>query len=168
MGMSIDVRLKKSVTPKFPDRCVVCGQPGPDASVTVSTHAIGWWTWLLWIHGTRFSINFLACTHCAGSLRRQLWLRWLVTFALIVAAVLLLFPLLSEFRGAARRWLAMGGVIVALSPWFLWQVFFPPPVDLTAYTDEVDYEFRDQDYAEEFAALNGTVTDAASMHEPGE
>jgi hypothetical protein len=31
---------------------------------------------------------------------------------------------------------------------------FPPPVDLTAYFDTVLYEFRDQEYAEEFAELN--------------
>jgi hypothetical protein len=39
-------------------------------------------------------------------------------------------------------------------PWFAWELVFPPPFDLTVYSDTIDYEFRDQDYAEEFADLN--------------
>ena len=32
--------------------------------------------------------------------------------------------------------------------------YLPAPIDLTAYSDTVDYEFRDADYAQEFAELN--------------
>ncbi|MBL8794316.1 MAG: hypothetical protein JNM56_10460 [Planctomycetia bacterium] len=48
---------------------------------------------------------------------------------------------------------------MAVSPWFLWQLFFPPPLDLTVYTDTVDYEFKDEEYAAEFAALNAPRID---------
>jgi hypothetical protein len=39
-------------------------------------------------------------------------------------------------------------------PYFLWETLFPRPVDLTAFAETVDYEFLDESYALEFAALN--------------
>jgi hypothetical protein len=67
---------------------------------------------------------------------------------------------LGSLHGLARRWLAIGIAIVVMAPWFVWQAVFPPPIELTAYSETVDYEFRDRAYAEEFAALNGAKTDA--------
>ena len=34
---------------------------------------------------------------------------------------------------------------------------FAAPIDITAYSDSVNYEFRDEDYADEFLALNEHV-----------
>ena len=48
----------------------------------------------------------------------------------------------------------MGFVIVCLAPYILWETYFPPSIDITAYSESVDYEFRDSDYAYSFAALN--------------
>lgn len=42
-------------------------------------------------------------------------------------------------------------------PWVVWQTFMPAVVDLTAYDDTIDYEFRDRAYANEFLQLNGDV-----------
>jgi hypothetical protein len=66
-----------------------------------------------------------------------------------VAASLLLW-----YRGPFKRWIAMGIALACMLPYFLWEVIAPRPIDLTAYTETVDYEFRDAEYAEEFAALN--------------
>jgi len=38
-------------------------------------------------------------------------------------------------------------------------------VDLTAFSDSVDYEFRDPAYAREFAALNGAKVEVAEADE---
>jgi hypothetical protein len=47
-------------------------------------------------------------------------------------------------------------LIVAMStlPLILWNVFRPPPFDVTAFVESVDYDFRDSLYATEFAKLN--------------
>src|SRR5271166_1793577 len=96
MGLSVDVRLPKSQAPRFPDKCVVCGQENPDASVKVSTRAIGWWTWVFWTHGSKFTVAVPACSGCGTRLRRQRLFRWLTTCALIVAAMVVIFPLLED------------------------------------------------------------------------
>ncbi len=53
-----------------------------------------------------------------------------------------------------RKWVAMGAILLCLSPYFLWATFFPPAIDFTAYSSSIDYEFKNADYAYEFAELN--------------
>lgn len=65
-------------------------------------------------------------------------------------------------------WLMMGTALVCLLPWYLWEIFFPPPFDMTAYADSVDYEFRDAEYAEEFALLNKAAGEAEQLSSDGE
>lgn len=43
---------------------------------------------------------------------------------------------------------------VCLIPQFVYEAFFPQPFNITAYSESVDYEFRDEDSAIEFANLN--------------
>jgi len=160
VGLSIDVRLPKNQAPKFPARCVVCGQEKPDGTVRVSTRAIGWWTWTLWAPGRKFAVDVPACSWCGARLRRQHWFRWLTMLALAAAAILTIAPFFDDVPRAFRRWVVVGAVLVVLLPGFVWQLIFPPPIDLTAFSDSVDYEFRDRAYAEEFAALNNATTDA--------
>jgi len=57
-----------------------------------------------------------------------------------------------------KPWLALGIALVCMLPCFSWEVFSPRPIDLTAFRETVDYEFRDARYAEEFAALNQAPT----------
>ena len=48
----------------------------------------------------------------------------------------------------------MGLGLVCLAPYLLFRVFFPHSFDVTAYSASVDYEFRDEELASEFAMLN--------------
>tara|TARA_R110002073_G_scaffold36582_10_gene106513 strand:- start:4467 stop:4736 length:270 start_codon:yes stop_codon:yes gene_type:complete len=79
-------------------------------------------------------------------------------FTLVFAALFMAFlwPHLDDFVARSlRKWVAMGLILVCLAPYFFWETFYPPAIDITAYTDSVDYEFRDADFAYEFASLNG-------------
>ncbi len=53
-----------------------------------------------------------------------------------------------------RKWVAVAMMIVCVSPWFIWELLFPPSIDITAYSKSVDYEFKDPEYADEFVELN--------------
>ena len=64
--------------------------------------------------------------------------------------------LLAGFSGPWKRWALVGIALVCVLPWILWESAFPPAFDMTAYTNTVDYEFRDAAYADEFASLNGS------------
>jgi hypothetical protein len=71
-----------------------------------------------------------------------------------VAGLLVARELLGSYEGPLRKWIAVGIALLCMTPLLLWQLFFPPPLDLTATSSTVEYEFRDRDYAAEFARLN--------------
>ena len=67
----------------------------------------------------------------------------------------------AAFRGPLKKWLAMGVALACLIPWFAWETFSPRPIDLTAYSDTVDYEFRDEEYADEYGACRQYLPEEA-------
>ncbi|MCE9561291.1 MAG: hypothetical protein K8U57_04485 [Planctomycetes bacterium] len=154
MPVSTDVKLPKSHPPIFPDRCVACRAKSPGSIYRAGTNAIGWWTWVFMAFGRRHTVEVPACKPCRGQMGRQRWLQLSVNVVVIAVGVVLAGSLLEWYQGPFKRWLTLGVVLVCLLPVFLWEIFFPRPFDMTAFSDEVDYEFRDADYAAEFATLN--------------
>ena len=154
MPLCTDIRLPNTLEPIFPDRCVACGVPSPGSSLRVGTNAIGWWTIAFWTFGQRFSVDVPACEICSRRMIRQRWLRLIVSGIFILAGLGLAIYLLGSFRGPLKRWLAMGVALACLIPYFAWETLSPRPIDLTAYSDAIDYEFRDEEYADEFLSLN--------------
>lgn len=156
MALSYDVRLPKARPPIFPDRCVACGREEPGAFIKVTTHAIGWWTVAFLHPGRSFSTSAPACPPCKRRLRRQRWTRIAVLALWAVPAVMFAAHLVGSYGGPFRKWIGVGVGLLFLLPILLWEALHAPAIDLTAYSDEVDYEFADPAYAEEFAELNGT------------
>ncbi|MFK7818247.1 MAG: hypothetical protein AB8G99_05995 [Planctomycetaceae bacterium] len=77
------------------------------------------------------------------------------------AAVFFIWPHLENVVARPfKRWVMLGLGVVCLLPQILAEMYFPPAIDITAYSDKVEYEFSDRDYAVEFACLN---EDAAFM-----
>jgi hypothetical protein len=161
MPLSTDIRLPKTSKPIFPDRCVACGVPGPGGSLRIGTNAIGWWTIAFWTFGRRFSVDVPACETCRRRMLWQRWLRRIVCGIFIAAGSGLAIHLLGSPRGPLKRWPAMGVALACLLPYFAWETLSPRPIDLTAHSDTVDYELRDEEYADEFLALNQRAADEA-------
>ena len=159
MPVSTDVNLPKSLAPVFPNRCVACGADQPESTYRTGTSAIGWWTLAFWSFGPRFTAEVPACTTCRVRMRNLRWLQLAVNIVFAFAGVGAAFYLLQWYQGPFKRWLVLGIALIALMPVILWETFFPRPFAMTAYAKTVDYEFRDGDYAYEFAALNRTDTE---------
>jgi hypothetical protein len=155
MPMSTDVSLPKGVEPTFPDRCVACGAEHPDGFYRAATHAIGWWTLAFWHFGPRFSVNVPSCHNCRGLIRRQKWIRLAVNAVFILIGVSVGYSALRWYHGPLKKWMVLVVALVCVLPVIFWELLFPGPIELTAYSATVDYEFRDSAYAHEFAALNG-------------
>jgi hypothetical protein len=154
MALSTDVTLPRTHTPVFPDRCVACGMPCPEGFVRVATHSIGWWTIVFWTHGARFSVEVPACEPCRRQMIRQRWIRSAADVAFAAVGVGIAIYVLGSLRNPLRRWLGLGIALLCMLPWIVWEFVFPRPIDLTSYAHTVAYEFRDEDYAQEFAELN--------------
>ena len=52
------------------------------------------------------------------------------------------------------KWAVLGGGLLAMTPWAIWQVIFPLPFDMSVAEDEVTYEFADEADARDFFVLN--------------
>lgn len=155
MPLSTDVNLPRNHTARFPSSCVRCGNDPANRTVRLWTHTIGWWTWVLWMIGRGFTTRVPACAGCSWRIRFQRVGGLLLTLAVAVAFLFFVWPYLEDFIARPiRRWVSMGLILVCLAPYIFWEMFFPPSIDITAYSKSVDYEFRDPDYAYEFAALN--------------
>jgi hypothetical protein len=105
--------------------------------------------------GSWFSTRPPACPRCAIRIRFQRIGSLLLTLAIAAVILFFVWPHSDDFVARpVRKWAAMGLLIVCLSPYFLWEFFFPPSIDITAYRNSIDYEFRNKAYAFEFARLN--------------
>ena len=155
MPLSTDVNLPRNHVARYPDRCVRCEAPSEGKTLRLWTHTVGWWTVVLWIFGRGFSTRVPACHSCSWKIRAQRLGGLLLT---IMIAALFLFFVWPYLEGAVapslRKWVAMGLILICLAPLFIREVLWPPAICITAFKDSVDYEFRDGDYAEEFAELN--------------
>jgi hypothetical protein len=152
MPRSISCKLPKEFVPVFPDRCVVCLKEQPGATARVvgkgpSRSPIRGW----------FSVVVPACPACGSRLRWQAAFRFLRT--ILVAGISMggaawLFYKWG-FRNAALGGMSVGVAAIALLGLVIWEMFHPPQFKIDVGLANVDYEFRDRQYAEEFAALNG-------------
>jgi hypothetical protein len=159
VAKSVDVSLPRSHQARFPDRCVVCGADKPGSHVRIITGTIGWWTWLLWWWGTPFVAKAPSCTWCAWRLHGLRILSLVVTVAICVLALWLIWPHLKDLvPRPIQKWAALALGLICLLPQCAFEIYFARPFDVTAYRDSVDYEFTSRDYALEFAVENLDAT----------
>ena len=155
MPLSTEVNLPRSHHARYPPRCVRCGADPQRRTVLIWTHTIGWWTAVFWIFGWGFSTRPPACASCAWQIRLQRVGGLLLTLLVTGLFLTFIWPLLDGFvPRLVRNWVALVLVLACLTPYFLWEVFFPPAIDITAYRKSVDYQFKDAIYAYDFAELN--------------
>lgn len=162
MPLSTDIRLPKLQEPIFPDKCVVCHAESPGNTVKVSNSSFSWWTLLIWWYGHRHSVRVPACRVCAFQLQVRRWGAYFVAIALTLVVVFFVSPWLTPIVvKPLRRWVLMIAVLICLLPFFIWEILFPPAFEITANKDSVDFEFRDENYADQFLELNSADEDSA-------
>ena len=155
MPLSTDVNLPRNHIALYPSRCVRCGDDPAGTTIRLWTHTLGWWTWALWMFGRGFTTNVPACAGCCWRIRFQRVGRVIVTLAIAAGFMFFVWPYVDDLVARPiRKWVAMALILVCMAPHILWEILFPPSIDITAYSESVDYEFRDREYAYEFAALN--------------
>lgn len=155
MPMSVDVNLPKDHTPRFPDRCVVCGEEKPDSTVKIKTDSSGWWSMFFWWMWRRHATEAPACKECGRSLHRQRFGMTLMTAAVVGLVLFCVFPMFEDMIPRAfRKYAFVGVVILCLLPQIIYRVANPLPFYTTAYRKSVDYEFRERLMAFQFANMN--------------
>ena len=155
MALSTDVRLHRDRGPVFPDRCVACGRGQPDASFRIRRRPTRWLSVLTALPGgRRTEVHAPACAPCVARMTSRRVVSLVVTILLVTLGVFLALGALGSYDGPFKKPLGIGGALLALVPWILVEVLWPPVFDITVFRDTVDYEFADADYADEFEAMN--------------
>lgn len=155
MAQSTDINLPRKHKARFPDRCVVCNCESPPSKSRVITGSQGWWTWVTWWWGMPFTVKVPTCHGCGWRFQARRLVGVLITCAVIAAVLVWGWPLMQDVvPKGLKRWTVLGLAIVCLLPFILFEIFFAPAFQITAYSGSVDYEFADWDYAYDFALLN--------------
>jgi hypothetical protein len=152
---TIDVNLPRKHKPTFPNRCVICCAQEPSAQLKLCTGTIGWWTWLLLPFEKPFTVVAPACPGCKWRLHLARFASLVVTICLAWLALSIVWPKVADFvPRAARKWAMAGLALLGVLPQLIYELYFPKPFDITAYTESVDYEFGDHELAVDFAMIN--------------
>ena len=155
MPLSTDVKLPRDHAARFPTKCVECGEDPATSTVRLWTHTLGWWSWVLAAFGSGVTVTAPACVECGWRIRIQRIGGVLVTAIIALAFLFLIWPYVEDLVARPiRKWVALGLCLICLAPYIAWEIFFPPSFEITAYAKSIDYEFRDEEYAMEFAELN--------------
>lgn len=164
MPLSTDVTLPIDHRPEWPSRCVRCGQDEPTDVFRFRASRVGFdqLITLNFAIGSRPTIEAPACPDCAKALRRarrlRLFLIWPAYIILGIAVLYTLDKLGWIPHGPYRKWIMTGIVLLAVFPFMIWEGSHPAIVGATARHKKLDYEFRDPEYAENFAELNDAET----------
>ena len=151
-------RLSRWLTPKFPDRCVLCGADSPGHAARFFADGqygpLFFHLFLSFDDGKK-SITAPACPGCALASRiGGLW-RFAVAATFGTLAAWLLFWVVPPAR-AFDELKILSVVLAAIMPILAWNRLFPPKFILAADNDAGDFHFHfcDASYAAAFDALN--------------
>ena len=155
--MRHDVSVSRSLPPKFPDRCVLCGTQSPGGKVRFSAGAnYGAFFFITWFGKGKKSIEAPACGSCAVSATSRNLMRF--GFSAIAAALAgwFLFWVMGKGGRGLIKIKALGVFFAAVIPAVILDWLFPPKFSVTF--DEENHRavchFTDAAYAAEFDALN--------------
>lgn len=96
-----------------------------------------------------------ACKWCRWLLQQRRASSWLLFFMLVGIGIWFVLPLIDQIDPRWLRKLTFFGMLVVCAiPTILTEIFIPQSFDISVFEDSVDYEFRDPEYAYEFAELN--------------
>lgn len=164
---STNVNLLKHQLPIFPDRCVVCDVERPGRTMKLSDRTLTLWSLLFWRGGKKVVIHVPACRWCGWRLRLRYLLEFVFALTVFATLAIWVYPLIPHW---GFRWLrtimAMVVFFVALIPFAIVRLYFPPAFEFDADPDEIEYQFRSARYAEEFRDLNHTWQSIVRRYNP--
>lgn len=150
------VKLPRSQEPTFPDRCIVCGREHPGTFTRVSNREASWLGLIIWFSGKKVTVHVPACRWCGRRLHAHQWLNVALTLIVATAISFGLRPYVVPWLPirSVRSIVMMGLFVLGTIPTLVLWRFFPPAFELLVDSDEIDYEFKDSRYAEDFVELN--------------
>lgn len=158
------VSLAKSHRPRYPDCCAVCSVAAPGDSIRLDAYATKWslFRWAAmgaFLPGPRSSVEVPVCGHCRRRIRRRIWLGRFVLAANGAIALAVTYWLFGWHEGFAKKRLWILGVLLLTMPAIMFELWFPLPLSLSVESGALEYSFENEEFADEFEALNAIPDD---------
>ena len=155
MPLSTDVKLPRAQRPIFPDRCVCSGENGPGEIVQFKIDSLSWSSTRA---ASQDGVISVVSVPVKQAYKRKIRLQRKLGFVLygvygIVGAVIAMNA--GDWLGRdLSRLQTILAVALGLSPVIAFQIFMPPAFAVRASGNEIIYEFKSSEYANEFEKLN--------------
>jgi len=163
--MTYDVKLPIQQVPRYSNRCVACERPNPGTNAevmvvvsvrshTISSELVGSLVFgsSNGSHNRHIKLNPPACSNCCSSINRAGFLAVVCQYAFpLLGVVAFCFGLVYGYS-----MLGVAGLIAGVLWPAIWSVVRPPALSVTAYGNELVYEFRSAIVGHEFRELNVT------------
>lgn len=152
-----EIILAREIKPKFPMRCVACGQPNNNQYVVIHGEAVGFSGFQKWLLRRSGKLKVPSHGQCSRKLKRRLFWRnigvlKLATVLAVVWFLLGIYEVQAPFEFDELN-LCIAVVIVFL-PILILEEIYPPAFQFRVGENDVTYEFKNSDYAREFERLN--------------
>jgi hypothetical protein len=156
MPLSTDITLPAEIEPIYPDRCVVCdGETTNRIRISVGTQSplLSFLVPIMSLFGWK-KIAFPTCKNCTGKFYRQRWIRTAICWTIIAVVVYFCMPYFKGVDRTATKLALIAIALAAIVPNIIFELCFPRWFDVTESKHTTCYEFRSEDYATDFYALN--------------
>ena len=162
--------------PVFPQRCARCFVDGNLRLIQLSARRASWtdstvlefvgriWVTVLRCFVPRIRIGIPHCSACYGVVVKMMLVRRLVLIGIIGINVVVFYMIKSvvgDIRSDVAAAIQLGVIIVSLFSYTVWESKMALPVALTAEKRGFSWEFQNDSYAKEFAAVNCLASDSA-------
>lgn len=157
--MSETVILPRNIEPAFPNRCAVCLRKNNIGMLEVRGEAAGLWGYVKWISGRSGKRKVPAHVGCIRKLKRRGF--WRNVGVLVLFTILPVAWFAMRVNGVQMPFefnklsLCIAAMILFL-PILIAEELRPAAFQFSEGENIVTFEFKDRDYAEDFAKLNGT------------
>jgi hypothetical protein len=152
MPASYNVLIDLSCQVRFPEACVVCGKPC-HTTYPFKANPDGYFGCWRWMAGRTKRYDVPCHADCASSLSNCHRNRIMLIMAMATPAIIIgiYFDL--------SRWIVALLVVAFITPPILWQIHNPPPIEFMRDDDKMQFTFRSEGYAKEFASLNHSIVE---------
>ena len=149
----VTVSTKEAIN--FPSSCVVCGRPYSGIRTLLDDMPNRATNDKPIEHGRANKTRIPIHRHCKFRISKILF-SFRIFIYFILVAVFLYWLSLDAPRSWDQRLIGFGIVILAAG---LWEYFRPIPFDYDNKDDKITFTFKNEEYADDFAALNNAYID---------
>jgi hypothetical protein len=159
---------KTEQPPDFPDQCLGCGFDHPEATYDIVTKRRGpAWRIMHWVISPGGKIRVPLCNRCEARIRKRRTISAIAWKGIVYGLMALAYYAFGVpglfFLRFLQASIVLGAINILLIFWMRWEDKHPIPFDVSDYGSRMEFEFTNEQLAQQFSALNDTGQEAIAF-----